>query len=166
MHGRSLIGELSISLTQIQENIGSRFKITNPTRQLSDPQGYKHSGYLRFHHAELCVNATRPTLLFRGPNVLNIAQPSFQKLLSCLIRFQVSVEGLPQVGNFFGKEKPDPYLELFRLLPDGTWDTSANQLAVASASGSTGGCVYRSEPQFETTRPKFPQFIIPYHNLC
>lgn len=57
-------------------------------------------------------------------------------------------------------------LELFRLLPDGTWDTSLSQASAASASGGAGGCLYRSEPLFQTTRPRFPVFVIPLHALC
>lgn len=56
--------------------------------------------------------------------------------------------------------------ELFRLLPDGTWDTSLSQASAASSSGGAGGCLFRSEPLFQTTRPRFPVFVIPLHALC
>ena len=178
MQGRTLLGELCISLTQIQENVGSRFKLTVPLKNEGEAQGTRVSGTLRFHHAELCVNSTKPSLIFRGLNVKDPSKPSFTKLSSCLVRMQLAAEGLPLLGRFaIFKEKPDPYLEVFRMMPDGRWDTSVLQyhdastarsgtLANASASGSVGGCLWRSEPAFKTTRPKYPVFVLPLWALC
>lgn len=174
--GRTLIGELSISLAQIQENIGSKFKLSNPSKSLSavgsgaSRSRDASSGFLRFAHAELAVNSTKAAFIYPGPNVNDAATPTFNKLTSCLVRIQVGAVGLPTIGGsfggLFGKEKPDPYLEVFRLLPDGRWDTSADQPAVVSSAGVAGGCAYRTEPAFQTSRPRFPPFIMTFHQLC
>ena len=117
------------------------------------------------------MNSTRPTFLFPTPNVVDAAQPIFNKLTSCLVRIQLAAEGLPALGGtffggLFGKDKPDPYVEIFHLLPTGEWDRSSTQHCAVSSAGRSGGCLYRTEPCFQTTRPKYMPIIVGLHALC
>lgn len=124
--GRSLLGECITSVSQMQTNIGVRFALTHPSKLSSSSSSTPPSGYIRFHHAELCVRSTHGILYYRSPNVIDITHPSFDKLTSCIICLYLCGIHLPKKG-MWKTTLPNTQIEVYAWLPDGGWKQPAGQ---------------------------------------
>ncbi len=117
--GRSLIGECITSVTLMRTNIGVRFPLTNPSK-------HTPCGYIRFHHAELCVISTRGARHYRHPNVHDAMHPTFERLTSCVLALSLRGVALPKRG-IWKSTRPHTQVEMYAWMPEGGWKQPAGE---------------------------------------